>query len=316
MPAAAAPAPVIALIGPTGVGKSRWALELAAELPLEIVSVDSAQVYVGLDVGSAKASAAEQARVPHHLIDIRDPSQGYSAGEFARDARLAIDAIHARGRVPLLVGGTMLYLRALYRGMAVLPPASAEVRARLDAEAAAGGWAAMHERLSVLDPQAAARIHPNDPQRIQRALEVHALTGQRISSLQAATHGAAGDYRWLRHALWPADRAEHAVLLAQRFDSMLRSGLCEEVQRLHARGDLHAALPAIRSVGYRQLWEWCAGRDSLARARERAIVATRQLCKRQMTWLRAERELDNWHAAVPGEFRKWCKKVRTQLQLL
>jgi tRNA dimethylallyltransferase len=198
--------------------------------------------------------------------------------------------------------------------MAVLPQASPEVRARLDAEAAEQGWAALHARLQALDPEAAARIHPNDPQRIQRALEVQALTGKSITSLQRHTRGAAADYRWLRHALWPGDRVAQATALADRFDAMLRAGLCEEVQLLHARGDLHDALPAVRSVGYRQLWEWCAGRATLVQARERAIVATRQLCKRQMTWLRAENDIDSWYADAPGEFHKWRKKVILQLQ--
>jgi tRNA dimethylallyltransferase len=198
--------------------------------------------------------------------------------------------------------------------MAKLPAAEPALRAQLEAEAAEHGWGALHARLRGLDPAAAARIHPNDPQRIQRALEVHALTGRSISSWQAETRGAAGAYHWLRHALWPGDRAAQAVALAERFDAMLAAGLCAEVQRLHARGDLHAALPAIRSVGYRQLWEWCEGRASLGQARERAIVATRQLCKRQMTWLRAEKDIDSWSASAPGEFQNWSKKVRSLLE--
>lgn len=314
--AAHAPAlqPVIALAGPTGVGKSRWALQLATELPVEIVSVDSAQVYVGLDIGSAKPTAAERASVPHHLVDIRDPLQRYSAGDFARDARAAIDDIHRRGRIPLLVGGTMLYLRALYQGMATLPPASPGLRAQLDAEAAAHGWAALHARLQALDPEAAARIHPNDPRRIQRALEVHALTGRNITAWQRETRGTVADYRWLRYALWPSDRGAQAAALVERFDAMLAAGLGDEVRRLHARGDLHEALPAIRSVGYRQLWEWCEGRASLAQARERAIVATRQLCKRQMTWLRAEEGMENAFAGATDAYSDWRKKILLQLE--
>lgn len=306
--------PVIVLTGPTGIGKSHWALQLANDLPVEIVSVDSAQVYRGMDIGSAKPTAAERASIPHHLIDIRDPRDSYSAGDFVRDARCAIDAIHGRGRIPLLVGGTMLYLRGLYHGMALLPPASPSVRAELDAEAAKLGWTAMHAQLQSVDGLAAARIHPNDPQRIQRALEVYRLTGRSISSWQAETQGASTEYRWLRHALWPSDRGAHAMALADRFDAMLRLGLAEEVQQLHARGDLHADLPAIRSVGYRQLWEWAAGRSSLAEARERAIIATRQLAKRQMTWLRADSGLQAWVADAPEELEKLRKIILLQLE--
>jgi tRNA dimethylallyltransferase len=304
---------VIALVGPTGVGKSSWAMRLAADLPVEIVSVDSAQVYRGMDIGTAKPTADERARVPHHLLDLRDPVERYSAGEFSRDARAAIDSIQARGRIPLLVGGTMLYLRALYRGMAALPPANPQVRAQLEEQAARIGWPALHERLRELDPEAAGRIHPNDPQRIQRALEVHRLTGRSLSSWQSATTGAEGSYRWLRHALWPADRASHAAALAARFDAMLAAGLRDEVRALHARPDLDPSLPSIRSVGYRQLWEWCAGRTDFEQARERAIVATRQLSKRQMTWLRAESGIEPWSGADSTEFNKFRKKLQWQL---
>lgn len=306
--------PVIVLTGPTGIGKSHWALQLATDFPVEIVSVDSAQVYRGLDIGSAKPTAAERDSIPHHLIDIRDPQDSYSAGDFVRDARSVIDAIHGRGRIPLLVGGTMLYLRALYHGMAVLPPASPSVRAQLDAEGATLGWAALHAELQSVDPLAAARIHPNDPQRIQRALEVYRLTGRSISSWQTETHGASTEYRWLRHALWPSDRGAHAAALADRFDAMLRHGLAEEVRQLHARGDLHVDLPAIRSVGYRQLWEWAAGHASLVQARERAIIATRQLAKRQMTWLRSDSGLQSWVADAPEELEKLRKFILEQLE--
>ena len=310
---AAALLPVIVLVGPTGVGKSGWAMRLAETLPVEIVSVDSAQVYTGLDIGTAKPSAAERAAVRHHLLDLRDPAARYSAGDFARDARAAIGAIHARGRLPLLVGGTMLYLRALYHGLAELPPADAEVRARLDAEAARDGWPRLHERLRTVDAQAAERIHPNDPQRIQRALEVQLLTGRSLSSWQAGTRGSAQAYRWLRHALWPADRHAHGERLAARFDAMLAAGLCEEVRALHARGDLNPALPSIRSVGYRQLWAWCEGRTGIEQARAQAIVATRQLSKRQMTWLRAETGFSAWTGADNEEFDKFRKKLQSQL---
>jgi tRNA dimethylallyltransferase len=278
----------LVLTGPTGSGKSDWAARLALELPIEIVSVDSAQVFRGMDIGTAKPDAATRARIVHHLIDIRDPAERYSAGEFVHDARAALAAIHARGNLPVLVGGTQLYLRALLRGMAELPPASATVRAQLEAEAAVVGWAALHGELARVDPQAAARIHRNDPQRIQRALEVHRVSGRCISDWQARTRAPADDVRWLRFALIPGDRTALGRALEARFAAMLGSGLLAEVAALYRRGDLHAELPAIRSVGYRQLWAHCAGQVGLAEAAAQAVVATRQLAKRQLTWLRAE----------------------------
>jgi tRNA dimethylallyltransferase len=280
--------PVAVLAGPTGSGKSALALQLAARLPLEIISVDSAQVFRGLDIGTAKPTPAERAAVPHHLLDIREPHQSYSAGEFVRDARALIDAVHGRGRLPLLVGGTMLYFRALWRGIARLPSAAPALRAALEAEAATRGWPALHAELAAVDPAAALRIHHNDAQRIQRALEVFRLSGQPISELQRATSGLANAYRWHAWALLPADRTLHRALLAARLEQMLAAGFADEVRALYARGDLHAALPAVRSVGYRQLWKWCAGECSLAQARDQALVATCQLAKRQLTWLRSE----------------------------
>jgi tRNA dimethylallyltransferase len=278
----------LVLTGPTGSGKSQWAARLAQQLPIEIVSVDSAQVYRGMDIGTAKPDAATRARIAHHLIDIRDPTERYSAGEFVHDARAALAAIQARGRLPVLVGGTQLYLRALLRGMAELPPASATVRAQLEVEAAAQGWAALHAELDRVDPQAAAKIHRNDPQRIQRALEVYRVSGRTISAWQAATRAPVDDVRWLRFALIPGDRTALGRALEARFAAMLESGLRSEVAALYQRGDLHAELPAIRSVGYRQLWAHCAGRIGLAEAAALAVAATRQLAKRQLTWLRAE----------------------------
>jgi tRNA dimethylallyltransferase len=278
--------PLAVLTGPTGVGKSDFALKLAAEFPIEIVSIDSAQVYRGLDIGAAKPDAATRASVPHHLIDLVDPSTAYSAGQFVRDALAAIEDIEARGRVPLLVGGTMLYLRALIGGIAQLPEASDELRARIDAAAAQSGWPAMHARLAAVDPAAAARIHQNDAQRIQRALEVYELTGLPISQLQADTR-APVEREFRIAALVPEDRARLHAALAQRFDHMMAAGLLEEVRRLHARGDLTAEHSAIRAVGYRQLWDHLDGSYSLAEATARAVAATRQLAKRQMTWLRS-----------------------------
>jgi len=280
--------PAILLMGPTGAGKTDAAMALAERLPLEIVSVDSAMVYRGLDIGSAKPPPSVLARHPHHLVDIVDPSEPYSAGEFVRDVVPLMAQIRARGRWPLLVGGTMLYFRALQAGMASLPAADPVVRAALSADAATLGWPGMHARLASIDPAAAARIAPQDAQRIQRALEVHALTGRTLSSLQQQSLKTAQPDDYLRLVLAPPEKATLDARLAQRFDSMLAAGFLAEVRALHARGDLSADLPALRSVGYRQLWMHLDGQCDLATARELSIVATRQLAKRQYTWLRSE----------------------------
>ena len=278
----------LVLTGPTGSGKSAWAWRLAQQLPVEIISVDSAQVYRGMDIGTAKPDAATRARVPHHLLDIRDAAECYSAGDFVRDARAAMQEIHGRGRLPLLVGGTMLYLRALMRGMAELPGASPALRAELEAQAASQGWPALHTELARVDAAAAARIHPLDAQRIQRALEVFRLTGRAISEWQSATRAPIEGVRWLRFALVPGDRVGLRRTLQERFASMLEAGLLAEVTALYRRPDLHAELPSMRSVGYRQLWAHCTGQWSLEEASRRAITATCQLAKRQLTWLRGE----------------------------
>jgi tRNA dimethylallyltransferase len=278
--------PIAVLTGPTGTGKSDFALRLAREFPIEIVSVDSAQVYRGLDIGSAKPDAATRAAVRHHLLDLVEATEVYSAGQFVRDAMDAIADIEARGRIPLLVGGTMLYLRALIGGIAILPQGSEPIRAAIDADAKRLGWPALHTRLAAVDAAAAARIHPNDAQRIQRALEVHAVGGRPISELQReTTRTLARDF--LVTALVPADRATLHAGLARRFENMMAAGLLEEVRTLYARGDLTPETPAIRAVGYRQLWSHLAGECSLDEAVERAVAATRQLAKRQMTWLRS-----------------------------
>jgi tRNA dimethylallyltransferase len=224
----------------------------------------------------------------HHLLDIRDPAQSYSAGEFVRDAGAALRAIHQRGRLPVLVGGTMLYLRALLKGMAQMPPASAAVRADIEVQAAAQGWPSLHAELARVDARAASRIHPRDPQRLQRALEVYRLTGRGISEWQETTRAPLDGVGWLRFALLPVDRAAHRLALEARFAAMLDAGLLAEVAALHRRADLHAELPALRSVGYRQLWAYCAGLIDLDAARGLAVTATCQLAKRQMTWLRAQ----------------------------
>jgi tRNA dimethylallyltransferase len=280
--------PAIFLMGPTASGKTALACELADRFPLGLVSVDSALVYRGLDIGAAKPDAATLARWPHALVDIRDPAQPYSAAEFRADALAAMRDIAARDRVPLLVGGTGLYFRALQRGLSELPEADPEVRAQLADEAARIGWPAMHARLARLDPAAAARIGPNDAQRLQRALEVIGLSGRPLSELQRGGHGEAFPWRVLKLALLPADRQALHARIARRFDAMLADGFLGEVSALRARGDLHADLPAIRAVGYRQGWEYLDGRGDAAAFRDRAIFATRQLAKRQITWLRAE----------------------------
>ena len=274
-----------ALLGPTASGKSRLALEAASRLPIEIVSVDSAQVYRGMDIGTAKPSAAQRARVPHHLIDLIDPDQRYSTGQFRADALRAISAILQRKKVPLLVGGTMLYYRSLAAGLDELPGADARVRAALDAEAAQRGWPALHGELAQVDPLAAQRIAPNDAQRIQRALEVFRVTGRPISALQ---RGAGDPLPFVIKgcALVPERSALHANI-EQRFDAMLAAGLIEELKALRKRYRLSPDMPSMRAVGYRQVWEYLEGEYDAATLRSRAIAATRQLAKRQLTWLRS-----------------------------
>ena len=281
--ASAPGARVIGIAGPTASGKSALALAAARRWPVEIISVDSAQVYTGLDIGTAKPSAAERAEVPHHLLDLLDPRQAYSAAQFVADARRLIGQIHQRGRIALLVGGTMLYFKALIDGLDAMPPAQAEVRAALDARAARLGWPALHAELAAVDPATAARLPPGDAQRIQRALEVWQISGRPISQFhgQAASPGLALPLL----ALLPQDRAWLHHRIAQRFDAMLAQGLVDEVRGLRARGDLHPGLPALRCVGYRQAWAALDAGD-LAPLREQGIAATRQLAKRQLTWLR------------------------------
>jgi tRNA dimethylallyltransferase len=285
-PAGARPrAGAILLLGPTASGKSALAMALAQRLSLEIVSIDSAQVYRGLDIGAAKPDAAERARVPHHLIDIRDPAQPYSAAAFVRDAVAAIDSIASRGRVPLIVGGTMMYARALRQGLADLPSADPAVRARLEEEAARLGWPALHARLQQVDPRTAQRLAPADRQRIGRALEIYESSGRPMSELLAPA--AAPGVRLRTIALMPGDRAELHRRIERRFDAMLEQGFLDEVRALRARGDLGPDLPALRSVGYRQAWEHLERGTAVAEFRAAALQATRQLAKRQMTWLRS-----------------------------
>ena len=284
----------LAIAGPTASGKTAAALAIAARWPVEIISVDSALVYRGMDIGTAKPSAAELAAAPHHLIDIRDPLHTYSAAEFVADAQRLIGEIHARGRTALLVGGTMLYFKALMQGLDEMPRADAAVRDAIAERAQAQGWPALHAELQQVDPITAARLFPNDSQRIARALEVHALTGKALSSLQ--TGGAAHANPIAPNALLslePTDRAWLHQRIAERFDAMLAQGLVDEVRGLRARGDLHADLPAMRCVGYRQVWNLLEATQNaptlaqLAELRDLGIFATRQLAKRQLTWLRS-----------------------------
>ncbi len=285
-------------------------MALAEHARLEIVSVDSAQVYRGMDVGTAKPAAAERARVPHHLLDLREPNEPYCAADFVRDATRVIGEIQARGRLPLVVGGTMLYARALRGGLSNLPSADAEVRARIDARAQELGWPALHAKLREIDPVTAARLPPTDSQRIQRALEVFELTGVPLSQLQGAPRRPA--LRLATIALLPQDRAEVHRRIERRFDEMLAAGFLDEVRRLMARGDLDPDLPSMRSVGYRQAWRHLRGETTFAQFRAEAIAATRQLAKRQITWLRSMDDavrIDPFGASAPNELRRVIETV-------
>ncbi|HEY5798979.1 MAG TPA: tRNA (adenosine(37)-N6)-dimethylallyltransferase MiaA [Burkholderiaceae bacterium] len=281
----------VAIMGPTASGKTASALAIARELPCEIISVDSALVYRGMDIGTAKPTKEEQAQAPHHLIDILDPLDSYSVAQFCLDATRLVGEITARGRLPLLVGGTMLYFKGLADGLDELPQADSALRARLDAEAAQFGMPALHARLATLDPVTAARLDPNDSQRIQRALEVCELTGQPMSALFAQRAPHALPFELLSFALEPSDRSVLHTRIAQRFDLMLDGSqgttLLDEMEVLRRRGDLHPGLPSMRCVGYRQAWEFFDGLYDLPAMREKGIAATRQLAKRQLTWLRS-----------------------------
>jgi tRNA dimethylallyltransferase len=279
------PSAVYALLGPTASGKSALALEAAEKVPLEIVSMDSALVYRGMDIGTAKPSAAQRARVPHHLIDLIDPDDAYSAGRWRLDALSKVGEIAGRNKIPLLVGGTMLYYHTLTGGLDALPPANAQVRAEIDAEAARRGWPALHAELARIDARTAQRLAPNDAQRIQRALEVWRLTGRSLSSLQGvARQDLPFELKGL--ALVPERTTLHERI-AKRFDAMLELGLIDEVRELRQRYRLSAAMPSMRAVGYRQVWEYLEGRYDKEALKEKAVTATRQLAKRQLTWLRS-----------------------------
>lgn len=280
------PPPIICLMGPTASGKTALAVELVKRLPLEIISVDSAMIYRGMDIGTAKPDANILKIAPHRLLDICDPAESYSAGQFREDALREIKDIIAQKKIPLLVGGTMLYFHVLQHGIAQLPQADQEIRQQILQEAEQYGWQILHERLQKIDPVSAQRIHPNDPQRLQRALEVYELTGKTLTELQTENTNNPLPYRIINIAIAPNDRATLHQKIEERFDDMLQKGFINEVETLFKRGDLHPDLPSMRAVGYRQAWDYLSGKLTAEQMRERAIIATRQLAKRQLTWLR------------------------------
>lgn len=291
--------PAIFLMGPTCAGKTRIAIELARRLPCEIISVDSTQVYKGLNIGSGKPDAATLKQFPHRLVNIRDPSEPYSAAQFRADALAAMAEISASGMIPLLVGGTMLYFKVLQDGLARMPKADPEVRARITALARAEGWGAVHRRLQAVDPESAARLKPADSQRLQRALEVFELSGRPISEFHARDKPGELPYRLHQLAVCPSERKQLHRHIETRFHRMLEQGLVDEVRALKARGDLDPTLPAIRSVGYRQVWEYLEGRCDYDTMTARALAATRQLAKRQLTWLKSWPDLRALDAGDP-----------------
>lgn len=284
--------PIICLMGPTASGKTQLAVELVQRFPMEIISVDSAMIYRGMDIGTAKPDEAILKIAPHQLIDICDPAESYSVGQFKVDVLAAIDAIIAKGKTPLLVGGTMMYFNVLQKGLSNLPVANDNVRLALQNEADQKGWPVLHERLTKIDPIVAQRVHPNDSQRIQRALEVYEVSGKALSVWQQENSGLAEDIKIVNIALIPSDRAVLHERIKLRFDNMLAQGFVDEVKKLYERGDLSLTNPSIRCVGYRQVWEYLLNHYNKEQMRERGIIATRQLAKRQLTWLRSWEEVN------------------------
>ena len=301
--------PAIFLLGPTASGKTDIAVRLVEDLPCEIISVDSAMVYRGMDIGTAKPNTEILQNAPHRLIDICDPAEAYSAAQFADDALREMGDICANGKIPLLVGGTFLYFRALAEGLSPLPAADHDIRSQLDGEAKAVGWAEMHRRVACIDSETASRIHPNDPQRIQRALEVYELTGEPMSSILHRDNPGELPYNVSKLILAPSDRAVLHDRIAIRFNQMLESGLVEEVDLLYRRGDLHKDLPSIRAVGYRQVWAYLEGELQYDQMIQRGVVATRQFAKRQFTWLRSEKDGTWFNALENNIYSKILKKL-------
>jgi tRNA dimethylallyltransferase len=306
---------IACLLGPTASGKTAAALAFAQRRPVEIISVDSALVYRGMDIGTAKPTPEERALAPHHLIDIIDPAESYSAAQFRNDALKLIAEIEARGRIPLLVGGTMLYYMALTRGLNDLPEANPAMRAALDEEAARDGWPALHARLAAVDPETAARLAPNDSQRIQRALEVFMLSGRALSAiLQDPKKSRESEPEFVPIALEPSDRSVLHQRIEKRFDEMLKAGLIEEVEALRSRGDLTPAMPSMRCVGYRQVWEYLDRKIDYATMRDKGVFATRQLCKRQLTWLRSIEDRRIVDCAVEGATEAALEQIQKVIE--
>ena len=303
---------ILCISGPTAAGKSASVLRLAQLTPIEIISMDSATIYQGMDIGTAKASAKEQSQVAHHLLDIRDPADSYSAADFVDDALRLIPAIEARGHRPVIEGGTMMYYKALREGLHNLPKADAALREKIEAEAAELSWPAMHKKLAALDSDTAERLAPNDSQRISRALEIIELSGQPMSTLIAEQKSPQHDYEFVTISLEPVDRLLLHQQIAKRFNQMMEMGFLDEVKRLYQREELHPDLPSIRCVGYRQLWDYLAGNCNYAEAVERGIAATRQLAKRQITWLRSQPEriqIDCFADDAPEQVLKVVRKL-------
>jgi tRNA dimethylallyltransferase len=303
--------PAIFLMGPTASGKTALSVQLAHLLGGEIISVDSALVFKGMDIGTAKPTLEERGGIPHHLIDILDPSESFSTGQFRTQALALMDAVTRREKIPILVGGTMLYFNALLNGLAVLPEANPAIRAKLDQDLEQLGKEALHQRLADIDPLAAARIHPNDPQRIQRALEVYEISGKPLSSFFNEAHGEDLPYQKIKLIIAPPDRKILHDIIAQRFRNMLEQGFINEVEALYRRGDLSEKMPSIRAVGYRQVWAYLQGEDDLESMTEKAIIATRQLAKRQFTWLRRETDAISFQTGQADLLQKVLAVVRS-----
>ncbi len=305
--------PAIFLMGPTASGKTALSVQLAQALGTEIISVDSALVFKGMDIGTAKPTIEERAGITHHLIDILDPNQSYSTGQFRNQALALMADITGRGKIPILVGGTQLYFNALFNGLAVLPVANLEIRKQLDQDLLSLGKEALHQRLAQVDPVAAARIHPNDPQRVQRALEVYEISGQPLSSFFSSEVDEVLPYQAIKLIIAPSDRKILHDIIAQRFRAMLAQGFVEEVRELYERGDLNELMPSMRAVGYRQVWAYLQGADDYDAMTEKAIIATRQLAKRQFTWLRRVEDAASFETGQENLFQEVLAFVKAQL---